>query len=81
VRWDRATSAYVLDTSALLAFIDEEGADIVEDLLERANAEEITIFVSFMSFMEVCYITLQERDEREAQERLRLKGGMLWEKP
>ena len=73
----RATEAYVLDTSALLAFIeDEEGADIVEDLLERANAEEITIFVSFMSFMEVCYITLQERDEREAQERLRLMKAL-----
>jgi len=58
----RATEAYVLDTSAL--FEDEEGADIVEDLLERANAEEITIFLC--PFMEVCYITLQGRDEREA---------------
>jgi len=60
----RATEAYVLDTSASLAFEDEEGADIVEDLLERANAEEITIFLC--PFMEVCYITLQGRDEREA---------------
>lgn len=72
-----ATETYVLDTSALLAFIEEEqGADIVQGLLERAEAEEITILVSFISFMEVCYITLQERDESEAQERLRLMKGL-----
>jgi len=72
-----AIATYVLDTSALLAFIEEEqGADIVQDLLERAGAEEITIFVSFMSFMEVCYISLQERDESEAQERLRLMKAL-----
>ena len=72
-----APETYVLDSSALLAFIEEEqGADIVQNLLERGEAEEITLLVSFMSFMEVCYISLQERDESEAQERLRLMGAL-----
>jgi len=72
-----APETYVLDSSALLAFIEEEeGTDIVQNLLERGEAEEITLLVSFMSFMEVCYISLQERDESEAQERLRLMGAL-----
>ena len=72
-----APETYVLDSSALLAFIEEEqGADIVQNLLERGEAEEITLLVSFMSFMEVYYISLQERDESETQERLRLIGAL-----
>jgi uncharacterized protein len=58
---------YVLDTSALLKLIeDEAGADEVQDVLERATAGNVRILVSFMSFMEVFYITLQERDMEEA---------------
>ena len=61
--------AYVLDTSAWLALIeDEEGADRVQDILERLSSGNIQIFVSFMSFMEIFYITLQERDIQEAEE-------------
>ncbi len=68
---------YVLDTSAWLAFIENEaGADVVFDLLDKAKAGKIVIFVSFMTFMEVYYITLQERDETEARERLRLMNSM-----
>ena len=68
---------YVLDTSALLAFIeDEAGADIVEKLLEQAKAGKIAILISFMAFMEVYYITLQERDETEAEERLQLMNSL-----
>jgi len=48
---DKALS-YVLDTSAILSlWNDEEGADIVEDIL-RSNA---IIYVSFMSLMEGRY--------------------------
>lgn len=73
----KTIDVYVLDTSALIAFIeDEEGADVVQDLLNKAKVDKIVIFVSFMTFMEVYYITLQECDETEAQERLRLMNSM-----
>jgi len=52
---------YVLDTSALLTLIeDEAGADQVQELLEKAKRGEVILLVSFMSFMEVYYISLQE---------------------
>ena len=69
----KAMDVYVLDTSAWLTLIeDEAGADTVQGLLERARAGEVVVLVSFMSFMEVYYITLRERDVDEAQERVRL---------
>lgn len=68
---------YVLDTSACLTFIeDEDGADIVQSILESAGAGEAEVFVSFMSFMEVYYITRRERDALEAAERLRLMTAL-----
>jgi predicted nucleic acid-binding protein len=68
---------YVLDTSAWLTLIeDEAGADTVQALLEQADAGEVTVLVSFMSFMETYYITLQERDAEEAQERVRLMAAL-----
>lgn len=64
---------YVFDTSAWLALIeDEAGAETVQDVLERAASGNAKILVSFMSVMEVFYITLQERDIEEARTRLRL---------
>ena len=68
---------YVLDTSAWLALIeDEEGADLVQQILEKAKSGEVDILVSFMSFMEVMYITLQERDLGEADERVNLMAAL-----
>jgi predicted nucleic acid-binding protein len=64
---------YVLDTSAILAYIeDEDGADIIEELLIKAERNEATIFVAFVSLTEVMYITLQEKDEATAQARVDL---------
>ena len=71
------TSSYVFDTSAWLTLIeDEAGSDIVQGLLEKARAGKVIAFVSFMSFMEMYYITLQERDLKEAQERVRLMAAL-----
>lgn len=68
---------YVLDTSALLTFIeDEAGADQVHELLEKAKRGEVILLVSFMSFMEVYYISLQERGQEEAQERVKLMAAL-----
>jgi len=44
-----AADIYVLDTSAGLTLIeDEPGADVVQELLEKARAGEIVIVVSFI---------------------------------
>ena len=68
---------YVLDSSAWLALIeDEEGADFVQQILEKAKSGEVDILVSFMSFMEVTYITLQEQDLGEADERVNLMAAL-----
>ncbi len=64
---------FVLDTSALLAYIeDEDGAEYAEDLLIKAEHNEITIYIAFVSLTEVMYITLQEKDEDTAQARVDL---------
>ena len=52
---------YILDSSAFLTlFEDEKGAEIVQELLERAKKEEVAIFVYFATFTEVFYITFRE---------------------
>ena len=64
---------YILDTSALLTFIeDENGSDIVNDLLFRAENGEIRIYLAFISITEVYYITLQEKGKVEALRRIGL---------
>ena len=64
---------FILDTSTLLAYIeDEDGAEYAEDLLIRAERNEITIYIAFVSLTEVMYITLQEKDENTAQARVDL---------
>lgn len=66
-------AVYVLDTSAWFTLIeDEAGSDTVQEILEWAKAGKAIVLVSFMSFMEVYYITAQERDEKEALERVNL---------
>jgi len=73
----KASATYVLDTSALLTMIeDEAGADVVQTLLEQARTEDIAILLSFMSFMEVYYITLQERGLEEALARIDLMTAL-----
>ena len=73
----QAGDMYVLDTSAWLTLIeDESGADQVQELLEKARAGEVVVLVSFMSFMEVYYITLQEQEPAEAQERVNLMAAL-----
>jgi predicted nucleic acid-binding protein len=68
---------YVLDTSAWLALIeDEAGADVVQTVLESSRSGDVDILVSFMSFMEVFYITLQEREIEEANARVSLMASL-----
>ena len=64
---------FILDTSALLTFIeDEEGTEIVENVLIEAEKGNVTAYISFISLTEVFYITKRERGEQEALERVKL---------
>ena len=68
---------YVLDSSALFAlFEDEDGAEIVQNMLEKAEKGEVTIFSSFACYTEVFYITWQEMGADEAQRRLDLMSEL-----
>lgn len=59
---------YLLDTSALLAFIeDEDGADRVESIVRTERA-----FLPCTALLEVHYITRQERGQGEADRRYAL---------
>jgi len=62
---------YILDTSAILAFIeDEAGADEVQDLLVEALDGKSRVIVSVISLIEVYYITLQEQGPKVANDRI-----------
>ena len=64
---------YILDTSALFAYLeDESGSDEVDNLLKSAENGDSLIYISFISLTEVYYITLQEKDITEALNRIML---------
>jgi len=74
---DGKSRNYVLDSTAFLTmFEDEAGADTVQDLLDRANKSKILVFVSFVTFTEIFYITLREKGEEEAQKRTKLTDAL-----
>ena len=74
---DGKSRNYVLDSTAFLTmFEDEAGSDTVQDLLEQANTSEILVFVSFVTFTEIFYITLREKGEEEAQKRIKLMDAL-----
>jgi PIN domain nuclease of toxin-antitoxin system len=59
---------YVLDACAVLAFLnDEEGADLVEDLLNRKTTGEISLSMSIVNLLEVYYNELRDKDADIAQ--------------
>jgi predicted nucleic acid-binding protein len=73
-----ASAPYLLDTSALLTFIeDEPGSDRVEEVLKDA-----AILLPWPVLMETNYITLQEKGRAEADRRYallrQLRAEILW---
>lgn len=73
-----ADRAFLLDTSALLAFIEKEaGADRVLEILRRED-----VIIPWIALLEVAYITRQERGEAEALVRYallqRLGARVIW---
>jgi uncharacterized protein len=66
-------SVYVLDTSALLTYIEnEDGVAEVNRVLLEALDNRHTLYMSVISGIEVFYITYQEQGAILAQERLQL---------
>lgn len=69
---------YVLDTSALLANIEnEEGAVDIEALLQKALDDEVVLYISIVCCIEVFYITSQEQGAEVAFERLKLIDDLM----
>ena len=61
------SSTVLLDTSAVIALIeDEEGADKVEDYLRDAERGKTKLLASFVTLTEVRYVVWQERSESDA---------------
>ncbi|MCL2765575.1 MAG: PIN domain-containing protein [Treponema sp.] len=59
---------YVLDACALIAFLDdEEGADIIEDLLDKSAAGDVSVYMSIVNLLEVYYAELQAKGSAIAQ--------------
>lgn len=59
--------SYILDTSALLAFYeDEPGCEMVESVFEARERGEAEIGISFMSIFEVMYLAMACRGDEEA---------------
>ncbi len=60
---------YVLDAFAVLTYLgDEEGADKVEELLDRAKNGEIKLIMNYVNLGEVYYIIAREFGVTKANE-------------
>ncbi len=58
---------YILDACAIIAFLsDEDGADVVEGLLRRAEAGEIELLMHYINLGEVYYHVFRNDGEDEA---------------
>ena len=64
---------FVLDTSALITFLqNEDGADRIDQILHAARLNKCTIVISFISLTELYYILWQEQNESAAKETVAL---------
>lgn len=69
---------YVLDTSALLAYVENEaGTNQVEELLRSAIDGNVALFISTVSCIELFYISWQEQGKEIARERLKLLSQLM----
>jgi predicted nucleic acid-binding protein len=62
---------YTFDACALIALINEEnGADLIEDLLQQAQAKKAVIYMSVANLIEVYYGYIRERGIEQASKLL-----------
>jgi PIN domain nuclease of toxin-antitoxin system len=63
--------AFVLDACSLIAFLnDEEGAGKVEDLLRKAKAEKVNLYMNKLNILEAYYGVYRDDGEEAADETL-----------
>lgn len=61
--------SYVFDTSAIFVYTESgEGSDRVENILTLASKGRCEIFISFISLMEIYYVSWQNKGEDIAKE-------------
>jgi predicted nucleic acid-binding protein len=64
---------YTLDTFAILSWLnDEEGADLVEELLEKSKKGKARVFINWINIGEVYYIVQREDSKKRAIETVAL---------
>ena len=69
----RKAKAYVLDTWAVIAYLeDEPSGEQVEDLIATAHEEQIPIYMSVVNVGEVWYTVAREVSEEEANTSVKL---------
>ena len=62
---------FVLDASALIAFLnDEDGADKVEDVLQKAKVDNCIIYMNKLNILEIYYGVYREDGKEKAEETL-----------
>src|SRR3990170_7479895 len=68
---------YTFDSEAILAFyLDEEGAEVVEDCLEQVQSGEAEGCINIINLTEIYYILSRVKSElaEETEKKLRLLG-------
>lgn len=61
--------AFVLDACALIAFLEnEDGADKVEDILQRAQRGDCVIYINKLNVLEIYYGVFSEDGKEKAEE-------------
>jgi|SRR5215211_5250323 predicted nucleic acid-binding protein len=69
----RKAKAYVLDTWAVIAYLeDEPSGEQVEDLIATAHEEQIPIYMSVVNVGEIWYTVAREVSEEEANASVKL---------
>ncbi len=68
-------SRYVLDSWAVLAFLEgEKSAAEVGEILEQAEGDQAEVLLCVVNWAEMCYIALREGGEERAADYIELLG-------
>ena len=58
---------YILDACALIAYLhDEQGSDVINELLKKAVDDEVEIYISIVNLLEVHYANVRDLGKDQA---------------
>lgn len=73
----KKAKAYVLDTWAVIAYLeDEPSGETIEELIATAHEEQIPIYMSVVNLGEVWYTVAREISEDEANASIKILGDL-----